>query len=820
MKQIAQKHKITALLMVLCMVLTMLYTVQAVAASSVEYLDYNDSTDKFESKTQDNPTIITSEITTLTDGCYVVDGTVEISSCVTVSGDVHLILKDGCTLNCTQGIIVSGDNSLTIYGQKNGTGTLNATGQAGGYPGIGAGSGKVGTIVINGGVVNATGSFDNWVSTSGGVSYIGAGIGGASHNSGSWTTGGTVVINGGQVTANGSSGWSSGSTRIAAGIHVSSFSTGTNGNAFIKTNYGISDKSNQTAWSGIIFEGSSGTVYGNQKLAADLEIESGCTFTVFDGATLTVPDGVTLTNRGTLNLAGGDVECAGSFINNGTLNVETESKLSVDNVLINIGAATVDGTVSCGSIQNSGTIRIGGDFTCNGGTNTGLIYNTGTLTNNGTISGENGYIVSTTTVNGADDQLLNSDVLFYMDEKGEKKFLSPDDAIYPLSATDQLWKKQNENTWYVVTKDLTIDGGVKLEDDVNLLLMDGVTLTVNGKNDNGGINAENHTLNIYAQSCDDGMGKLVATGGHYNWMAIGGSNAVVNIYGGFIEAGLTGGNYSGIGSGIYRVSKKITVTRGVVKTTGIGMAAGYVGNNTEGLFAPKGSGAVIYTQQTAVENSKVTGFNGVLFLKKDGSVYGEAELAMNLTVESDETLTIPAGTTLTIPAGITLTVNGKLDIEGTLVLKGTLVNNGTINDHGNHDFANKKCRFCGIEGYTQEMTVNYSVAPTYTVTIPASVTLGETAEIKAENVVIEKGKQVEVKLSGDAFKLTSGENAEINYTVTKDSTAVGVSDTVLTVNPDDSSSGSVMLNFIAPSDFTYAGIYTGTVTFTVSVENE
>lgn len=118
------------------------------------------------------------------------------------------------------------------------------------------------------------------------------------------------------------------------------------------------------------------------------------------------------------------------------------------------------------------------------------------------------------------------------------------------------------------------------------------------------------------------------------------------------------------------------------------------------------------------------------------------------------------------------------------------------------------------------MTVSYDVDPTYTVTIPASVTLGDTVTVSAENVVVEKGKQVEVKLSGDAFKLTSGENAEINYTVTKDGAAVGVSDTVLTVNPVDGASGSATLSFVAPSKLTYAGTYTGTVTFTVSVENE
>ena len=44
---------------------------------------------------------------------------------------------------------------------------------------------------------------------------------------------------------------------------------------------------------------------------------------------------------------------------------------------------------------------------------------------------------------------------------------------------------------------------------------------------------------------------------------------------------------------------------------------------------------------------------------------------------------------------------------------------------------------------TKSTTVTYEVAPTYTVTIPATVALGETATIKAENVVVAKGKQVD-----------------------------------------------------------------------------
>ena len=43
---------------------------------------------------------------------------------VTVTGDVHLILTDGCTLTVNGGIQVEKGNSLTIYGQSEQTGTM------------------------------------------------------------------------------------------------------------------------------------------------------------------------------------------------------------------------------------------------------------------------------------------------------------------------------------------------------------------------------------------------------------------------------------------------------------------------------------------------------------------------------------------------------------------------------------------------------------------------------------------------------------------------------------------------------------------------
>ena len=122
--------------------------------------------------------------TTWTTGWYVVDANTTISTRIEISGDVHIILTDGCTLS-TGGVKVAPGGSLTIWGQTEGSGTLIADGRHTFAPGIEC---TDASVTINGGTVTANGDSS------------GAGIGGGNG------AGGTVTINGGAVTAKGEDG--------------------------------------------------------------------------------------------------------------------------------------------------------------------------------------------------------------------------------------------------------------------------------------------------------------------------------------------------------------------------------------------------------------------------------------------------------------------------------------------------------------------------------------------------------------------------------------------------------------------------------------
>ncbi|MDE5781409.1 MAG: MucBP domain-containing protein [Lachnospiraceae bacterium] len=155
-------------------------------AEAVSYRDCDASGQNWEEKSCETYTEVMSDTTTWNDGWYVVIGDVTINSRITVNGNVHLILTDGCSLE-TQGITVNSSDSLSIYAQSGGTGSLTATasGEAAGIGGSGLNK-DGGTITITGGNITAANSGK------------GPGIGGGNNASDV-----TVTIHGGNVNATG-----------------------------------------------------------------------------------------------------------------------------------------------------------------------------------------------------------------------------------------------------------------------------------------------------------------------------------------------------------------------------------------------------------------------------------------------------------------------------------------------------------------------------------------------------------------------------------------------------------------------------------------
>ena len=208
------------------------------------YMAYDEATGKFYKAEHTAKKIVSSSsVSGYSDGWYVVEGEITTARRIFFSGNCHLILADGATLNANGCVMVSGDSVLNIYGQENGTGKLIAkdalpSGYSGdGAAGIGghsATSQPTGYINIYGGTIIASGAsnaagigggqgqapktiniYGGTITATGGANASGIGCG-------SGATGGNVNIYGGTITATGASGKSgiSGTLTVAEGLGV------------------------------------------------------------------------------------------------------------------------------------------------------------------------------------------------------------------------------------------------------------------------------------------------------------------------------------------------------------------------------------------------------------------------------------------------------------------------------------------------------------------------------------------------------------------------------------------------------------------------
>ncbi len=128
-------------------------------------------------------------------------------------------------------------------------------------------------------------------------------------------------------------------------------------------------------------------------------------------------------------------------------------------------------------------------------------------------------------------------------------------------------------------------------------------------------------------------------------------------------------------------------------------------------------------------------------------------------------------------------------------------------------------------------TITYKADPAYTVTIPSKVTLSDTADvttdITASNVRLMSTQKILVKISGTSELKVKSSSAEIAYSLSNETGALtpgGTAATFQTPAPtmtaaEKTAALTETLTFgkIASDAVTYAGDYTGTLTFDISV---
>ncbi len=501
-----------------------------------EFRFYNENEKIFQKSVCTLYTQVGSTTTAWENGFYVADGETVIESRVTVTGDVFLILKDGCTLTINGGIAVNEGNSLTVFSQSEGenTGILIAdSGNNRNCSGIGSGRGRsCGTVNIHGGHITATGG------------YEGAGIGSAKD-----TVGGAVNIYGGIITAN--------SVRDGGGIGSG--------------------------------KGGSVNIYGGIVNAGCEDNGSGIDgdFTLYGGNVNAIGDGNGIS--GSLMVYGGAFNAVGGLFGTG---ISGSAEAAADIDLINLNDGSIYTKDEWKNIIGSGPVSV-----CAVKSNEPMNYlaydtETGEFTNrkcedyrfinkNTDTLTDGWYVVMGTldldciTVNGNVSLILTDWCVLTAEEDYDKAGIgitlgnsltvyaqSDDEKTGNLIATGGVGIGSIENRLGGI---VSIHGGI-----INATGSDG------GAGIGGGYKCGMDTINIY--------GGIINANGGPSGAGIGGGqfghSGTINIYGGIINA--NGGPYgAGIGCGVNGSGNTINIYGGIINATGsdggAGIGGGYSG---------------------------------------------------------------------------------------------------------------------------------------------------------------------------------------------------------------------------------------------------
>ena len=295
----------------------------------------------------------------LYNGWYVVTGNSNYKTLNVQGDDVHLIIPDMVTLTLTGGVKLETGKKLTIYSQGADVGQLTVTNSYSGGAGIGGGGENLGcgTLVIHGGLINATGGknaagigggynagiygsvtiYGGTISATGGqcAAGIGGGYGGSQ--------GGDITIYGGKLTVVGD--------RYAAGIGGGSDNHGGGGHSGNISIYGGEIKADSREYGAAIGAGFGGVQQENAVIliaGGTLDIHGGLNAAGIGGGSYR-PLGGTGSQAGTIIISGGYLEVTGGERAAG------------------IGSGAYEGT--SGFQKNGGDITIsGGELHIQGGT--------------------------------------------------------------------------------------------------------------------------------------------------------------------------------------------------------------------------------------------------------------------------------------------------------------------------------------------------------------------------------------------------------------------------------------------------------------------
>ena len=380
-----------------------------------------------------------------------------------------------------------------------------------------------------------------------------------------------------------------------------------------------------------------------------------------------------------------------------------------------------------------------------------------------------------------------------------------------ISYEDDEWK----NGWYVAEGKFDLDNRVTVSGIVYLILKDGAELTVTL-----GIDvSEENTLYIYAQSESEQTGTLISKN-FSNGAGIGsgyhGSGGTVTINGGTVTA--TGGSDgAGIGGGYKGSGGTVTVNGGTVTATG-GMNGAGIGSGIEGTggTVTVNGGTVTATgNYGAGIGSGYHGSGGTVTIN-GGTVNATGNYGAGIGAGC-----YGSGGTVTVNSS---TVTAKSDYGSGIGAgwkstdHGTLLTGEYITIFGGDD-ENSAYNAFDTDSNTRYRYMRSAYTFAYMVTIPDEITVGQTADISATTFDIGEDLVLCVKVWGNSVQLRDGSHS-IECGIYADNSHLPERDSenILLSVPDKKKDVSAGVALI-PENVKFPGIYTGTLTFSVGLEN-
>ena len=480
-----------------------------------------------------NFTVLDNTMTTLAGGWYVVNSDVTFSGNLSIndSGKVHIILCDGATLRANNITPIGNSDKLCIYGQSQGTGTANISGNIMGNYSV---SIYGGTINVTGNITCAQGSIGIYggTITAGLLQALNNGaqitLGGATVKANSYSADDGVTILPGITYYDGEGHGYNAGDLSADEIAAIAGKTLTPAIPYIDANGDTAyctDFTELTSGGAQTLPGGWYVVNSNISRSGMQLFESDTHIILADDATMTITqDGnnLGLYSEGSLTIYG---QTAGS----GALNATSlRAIVADDNVTINGGNITANGTDMGATgypygIEASGNITLGwtkatdqiyassysGNVTIADGK---TLYN-GTEGLSGTINSDD----FASKLNGKTLRTYDYRTVSYVKADGTT---GSADAIPLTGGTDYYdvtLGSDGETTWYVVNSNVNYRV-ITLIGNVNIILCDDKTMTADGSAASAisGKYGYNNSLTIYGQSA--GTGKLVAQCGEGNGM--------------------------------------------------------------------------------------------------------------------------------------------------------------------------------------------------------------------------------------------------------------------------------------------------------------